>query len=452
MKEKFKVLTFFFVFLCSARTTQSTPSLLDIDSLSIEQAVQNAFLNRSSLKARNKIVQERNYSAWAQLSGYFPRVNVKTRLQRATKSILASDYLNRKILPTYQTFIEIRQFIVKFGGPFELYRIGKQEAEIATLQEAFEQDAIQFETEQSLLILWTKLLKEQSIQSIEQAAVRQFAKAQVDQEVGFLNLSQWINEQALLTERMATVQKYPDELGKAYVAFERAIEQPLDKQLNISALKNFVQTSIHNAQQYPLDFFLKKAYLHRKDLLIKEEEIIREEWREKFFIRSYLPSASFFANIANGTIFAQTVPPTIRGNTFWEFGLLFEWNFDGLGNAYQAGAAQNSTLAAILQKKDLERQINVEVQTNYYELQKRSKYLNAAQLRIIQQQQEFERKKAQHLVGELSDVDWATAQKNWEKAQFNLLNLEQQTAIKQRELLFSCGYPPLKNDEYTITI
>jgi len=342
--------------------------------LSLKDATDTAFKNRSSLLSRSYRTRAQENTKWVELSGYFPQISFRTQVGRSA----------RRLLPKHQTFITINQLIFNAAGPIARFNIAKQNTTIAELDEELHKDTIQFETELDFLDLWNLVQQHHSIQAQRHSAEKQYRKAQKENIIGLLNFTDWLNQVAIYVEDISIVKSYRDNLNKAYYILERSMEYDIKTPLANRSTIHFIEQSIKESKKYPLQHYRKKALIHRKEIPIVEAESIREDYTKKLFEQSYIPSVNFFANISNGTFFSR-----LDGNgtaqTFWQVGIRFEWELDGLGNAHRSDVSRLSSIERTIEKQNIIRQITVEVEQTYYDLQKLLKELNAAEKRIEQE-------------------------------------------------------------------
>lgn len=405
--------------------------------LSLENAIDVAFNNRSSLRSRLYRTREQENTERVELSGYFPQINFQTQVSRSA----------RRLLPKHQTFITINQLIFNAAGPIARFNIATQNTVIAELNEELHKDTIQFETELDFLDLWDLVQQHHSIQAQRHSAEKQYRKAQKENIVGLLNSTDWLNQVAIYAEDIAVVKSYRDNLNRAYYILERSMEYNIKTPLANRPTAYFIKKSITQAKEHPLNYYRKKALIHRKEIPIVEAESIREDYTKKLFERSYIPSVDFFANISHGSFFSRLDGNGTAPQTFWQVGIRLEWQFDGLGNAHRSNVSYLSSIERTIERQNIIRQITVEVEQVYYDLQELLKELDAAERRIEQEKVQYTQREAQFNVKELSEDEFAQAKRIWERAQFDLLDLKVKNAKKYRELLFRCGYPK-NNNQY----
>ncbi len=411
-----------------AKHDQNAPGI----NISLDEALKTAYKERSSLQSRKYRIRQQMDLEWVELSSYFPQASFRTEVNKAA----------RNLLPIHQTFISINQRIFDVSIPIRS-KVAQQNTEITKLDKELHKDLIKFETETSYLDLWNIVQQHNAISAIEYSAAKQIAQAETQDIIGLLNTTQQLDAIAIFSEDIATVESYKDNLSRAYYTLERAIEEKITTPLHDHTTERFIKHAINAAQRHSMDYYLKKALLHRKEIPIVETEIKREEYLNKLFGYSYVPSASFFFDVSNGTFFSLFDGGVDQ--TFWQIGIRFAWNFDGLGNAHRSNAAHDSMLERTLEKRNIISQIKLEVEIAYHELQQLLKQLKAIENRFNQAKEEYKQQSVQFNVGEISSDEFAVAERNWQQAQFSLLDVKVQNARKYRELLFRCGYPEEQN-------
>ncbi len=406
-------------------------------SLSLDAAIKTAYKERSSLQSRKYRIRQQMDLEWVELSSYFPQASFRTEVNKAA----------RNLLPIHQTFISINQRIFDISVPIRS-KVSQQNTEITKLDKELHKDLIKFETETSYLDLWKIVQQHTAISSIKDSAAKQIAQAETQDIIGLLNTTQQLDAIAIFAEDMATVESYKDDLSRTYYTLERAIEKKITTPLHDHTTERFIKHAINAAQKHQLDYYLKKALINRKEIPIVETEIKREEYLKKLFGYSYVPSASFFFDVSNGTFFSLFESGVDQ--TFWQIGIRFAWNFDGLGNAHRSNAAHDSMLERTFEKRNIISQIKLEVKIEYYELQQLLKQLKAVENRFNQAAEKYKQQSVQFNVGEISSDEFAVSERNWQQAQFSLLDVKVQNARKYRELLFKCGYPEEQNQFISI--
>ncbi len=396
--------------------------------LTIEKALDLAAHNRSIVYSLEHLVKARKSDEYVALSGYLPQISFQTFVSQSQKQ-----FTGQLSFKKHQQFFNLQQLLYSFAGPLEKYQIAQYDTARAHLQKELKQDAIQFEVEKSFLTFYSTLQKNSAMQALATAAHAQFARATAQNNQQLLNAADWYKEMASYATDLSTVNRYGDDVKKAEYTLARSIEIPLREPLALENTAFFIRKTIEQADAYPLDFFLDQACIYRKELAIKDQEIEQNRALQRFYQRSYLPKFSFFTTIENGAI---SVP-----SSFWLLGIQISWEFDGLADVHLSQEKKALVVSSMLEKKDTEQTITLEVQTTYHDLQKLLKQLHAAYKEQERDREIFITRKKQYEIGELSAPDFASAQKEWETAQFTIVDLETAVALKHRELLYTCGYP-----------
>lgn len=421
------------VLVLHAKNDQNTTGI----NLSLDAALKTAYKKRSSLQSRKYRIRQQMNLEWVELSSYFPQASFRTEVNKAA----------RNLLPIHQTFISINQRIFDISIPIRS-KVAQQNTEITKLDKELHKDLIKFETETSYLDLWKIVQQHNAVSAIEYSAAKQMAQAETQDMIGLLNTTQQLDAIAIFAEDMATVEGYKDNLSRTYYTLERAIEKKITTPLHDHTTERFIKHAINAAQKHQLDYYLKKALINRKEIPIVETEIKREEYLKKLFGYSYVPSASFFFDVSNGTFFSLFEGGVDQ--TFWQIGIRFAWNFDGLRGAHNSNAAHDSMLERTLEKRNIISQIKLEVEIEYYELKQLLKQLKAVENRFNQAAEEYKQQSVQFDIGEISSDEFAIAERNWQQTQFTLLDVKVQNARKYRELLFKCGYPKEQSQSISI--
>jgi outer membrane protein TolC len=399
-----------------------------------------AFKDRSSIQAQCTLIRRQHNLAWAELSGYFPQVQV-----------IAAPWLRSKenLFDNNFTFVGIRQLLWSFSGPLDRYKIEKRNECIAQLTQDLEYDKVQLEARVSFLDVWLSHKKKAAISLLDASSRKEFERATNAYEVGLISTSSWLGFSAIKSEAQAAVQQYPHERNRFAFALDRAVEQKMYDSIDDYSAEEYMNAVLMQVSSHTLDYYTANARSNRKELLIKQQEIERECQLRKLYLRSYLPDISFFSFITNNGIIPvltenleRVIPSQFRKfNTFWALGIAFGWQFDGLGNVFRASASKADVMAKELERKDLEQQINLEVQTAHEEMQELHEAFRAQQERLKSAQQDFELQSYQFKVGNLSQVDFETAQYRVEEERLKTDELKVRVSQKHEELMFKSGYP-----------
>jgi len=408
-------------------------------SLSINRAIEIAYTHRPSQESYDFAIQAAKNKQLAGLSVYFPHLDVQNRIGTVNQAVL---------LPEKQVFIEAKQLLLSFSAP-ERFRIARQETRIAIERKYYDQDNIRFDTEKSMLELWNTQEKETLIRSLKNSSVIVFDRDSNQHEIGLLDTNIWLQNVATFASSTAQVLQYENEINISLASIERSLGIPIsdDISLNKIALENFIADSIACAQKYDECYYFQLALENRKDLAALDELIIREGYIADQYAKSYLPEVYLFGqvNYFNFKPFQriQASPQGGGRNRWldWRVGIEFDWRFDGLESAFNSDASRASQCAYEATRVDTEQQIKKDVYTKFNEMRSSVKELQAQEAKFKQADNEFTLKKIQHEIREISDVELAQAETNWQQAHFDLISLEKKIASEYRELLFKSGYP-----------
>jgi outer membrane protein TolC len=415
----------------SAIVEQKSPLLSE--QLTIEKALDCAFSNRSILYAFTQKIKAKKSEEQVALAGYLPQISFQTEISQSQKQL--NGQLSFK---KHQQFFNLQQLLYSFAGPLERYQITQFDTTITQLQQELKRHDIQFEVEKNYLVLYRVLKKSPATLSLKKSTIAQFERATAQNNQELLSPSEWYKEQADYAFGLATVGISANTQKQAEFTLQRSLELSDKPIFSLEAANYFVQKTNKQVNREPLETYVQQAFSYRKELSIKDEEIEQNRALQRFYQRSYLPKFSFFTNIVNGAISTPT--------SYWLLGVLISWEFDGLANVHRAEEEKALVEVGIMEKKDLEQTIALEVQTTYYDEQKLQKELQAAYKQFERDRELFILRKKQFEIGELSAPDFVVAQKEWEFAQFTVAEAEIALATKHRELLYKCGYPPQNQD------
>lgn len=372
-----KTLKTFFIFttlnscsLCAQRCLPKgpLPESSFKGQVTLDDAIAFAHTHRSSLSDRMFSSKSQRNNALAALSGYLPQIGVTSRF------LSAKD----RALPKNQQYIYFDQLLFSFAGPVEQYRIEKVGSHIADLAALFHRDEIRYETENAFFNLYLLQTRIAPVSSFEISTTALLQKAELSNNQGLLNSFLIEKERGDYRYALSNIFKYEEQVTISKTNITKALEaeQPfvIDMINARFALKTALDTITHLTND---ELFFKEAARNlRKDLAIKDQEIKQLTQLKQFQEKSYLPSASLYASIETGQPALAVGLRQLPGN-FWQAGIQFHWNFDGLGNVHRAAAEEASLQAAIFAKRDKELSIEQEVSNAYHELQQLKKELDA---------------------------------------------------------------------------
>ena len=407
--------------------------------VTLDDAIAFALTHRSSLNDLMFASKSQRNNALAALSGYLPQISIYSRF------LSAKD----RAIPKNQQYIYIDQLLFSFAGPVEQYRIEKIGSHIAELGALFHSDEIRYETENSFFNLYLLQTLIAPVSTFEIAATAQLRKAELSNDQGLLNSFLFEKERGSYGYALSKIFNYEEQMTISKTNLTRALQAEQPVLIDMTNARYAISETLNTITHLPYDedFFKEAAHNLRKDLAIKDQEIAQHAQLKQLKEKSYLPSASLYADIATGQPALAVGLRQLPGN-FWQAGIQFNWNFDGLGNVHRAAAEEASLQAAIFAKRDKELSIEQEVSNAYHELQQLKKELDA---NCTDQSPEelFLQQKKRYEVGDISETEYKQALYEWNKAQYDVHNLEVKTVLKYKELLFKSGYPQIDNPSST---
>lgn len=428
-----------------------TPDITQEKNLTLSQARHYVLNHRAALTSQTEKIWEATYHGREKLSGFLPHITFRTDISQSKRGCFSNlsdadlahfksqNFSCRQVFPPVQVETAINQLLFSRAGPLQEYYIAKHTTEIERISYDLLQDHLRFETEQNFLSHWNILNKKRSVRAHYDAANHVFSRDKQSFDLGLLSHPEWAAQQALYKQAQADTRKYYDQKSLTLYSLERTFEHHITANLDNQSTTDFLQKSIAHAQDLSLNYYLTKAQQWRKEFYIQEEEIKRNRRIEAFEERFYVPTAHFFAR------FIRTTPRTNLSifdyPSFWQAGIRFEWEFDGMEHAHRANAATAATCNSLASYTNTWATVHLEIQTAYHELQLLLKQVSAQELLLEQERVIFERSCHEHNLGLLSNVDFKQADDQWELAQFTYNDLLTKTAIKQRELLLKTGYP-----------
>lgn len=443
-----KILKFLFILIACSSWSLSAKRCLPKEPVAasplkervtLDDAIAFALSHRSSLNDLLFASKSQRNNALAALSGYLPQISVYSRF------LAAKD----RAIPKNQQYIYIDQLLFSFAGPVEQYRIEKLGSHITELGALFHSDEIRYETEISFFNLYLLQARIAPVSTFELSIAAQLQKTVLSNKQGLLSSFLFEKEHADYDYGMSAIFGYEEQITIANTNLTRALEAEQPFLIDMTNARSTIKTTLDTIAHLPYDeaFFIEAAQNLRKDLAIKDQEIERFARLKQLKEKSYLPSASLYADIATGQPALAVGLRQLPGN-FWQAGIQFNWNFDGLGNVHRAAAQEASLQAAIFAKRDKEFSINKEVSNAYNELLQLKKEL-AVTCSDQSPEELFLQQKKRYEVGDLSETDYKQAVYEWEKAQFGVRDLEVKTVLKYKELLFKSGYPHIDNPSST---
>jgi len=442
MKQLFLIVYLFGSGVLSACFKPTDHVMESPKQLSVDEALSIAFRNRPSQRAFDYNIKAGKEHEWSTLSGYFPQLEIQSRVGTVNKSLL---------LPRKQVFIEGKQLLLSFDGPIDRFRIARQETDITYSRKLLDRDAIRLETESTILGLWDVQEKYDFINSLGVSSQVVFDRDTHQNELGLLDTNIWLTRVAQYAAATAQVSQYTDELNTALANIERSLGVPITHDFNVnqSTVEHFIANSILAAYEHDADYFYQLALNNRKELLELDSQILREQYQSNSYAKAYLPEVYLFGQVQYYEFkpLKRAIATAARAGSTdskwvdWRVGLEFDWKFDGFGNVFNTESSYATMLAYQVTRLDTTQQIKKEVHTTYDTLQRSLKDLYAQEAQFKQADNELMLRKKQFEIGEISDVEIAQAETTWKQARYNLLTAKKQSAILYRELLSKSGYP-----------
>ena len=443
-----KILKFLFIVatcnpwsLYAQRCTTQGPatSAPEKKRVTLDDAIAFALTHRSSLNDRMFASKSQRNTALAALSDYLPHISIYSRF------LAAKD----RAIPKNQQYIYLDQLLFSFAGPVEQYHIEKLGSHIAELSALFHSDEIRYETENSFFNLYRLQTRIAPVSTFEISATAQLHKAELSNDQGLLSSFVFEKEHADYDYGMSAIFGYEEQTIIANTNLSKTLEAEQPVLIDMTNARYAISQALNMITHLPQDetFFKEAAHNLRKDLAIKDQEIERSARLKQLKEKSYLPSASLYADISTGQPALAVGLRQLPGN-FWQAGIQFNWNFDGLGNVHRAAAEGASLQAAIFAKRDKELSIEQEVSNAYHELQQLKRELDANCTDQSPEELFLEQKK-RYEIGDISETEYKQALYEWDKAQYDVRDLEVKTVLKYKELLFKSGYPQINNPSST---
>jgi len=448
----------------------------------VSELIHAALTNRSSLLARLYETKQRELESFAVLSGYLPQISLNAAVMRGSRDIVLNAAESRvvyKMLPSgeivldpaksrsvFETvsvfsknklYLRATQKLIDFAGPGQQYRIARQSKRIAEIDELLQADSVRYEVERDLIRMWKLTNKRCFIGSLGMAADSAIGREEERYAVGILDVPTIWGSRARFASIEAEIGRYKDDMSEALSNLSSSTELACPGPIDNNATHFFVDTALNFAQQHDLCFYLEQAEQNRKELQIREEQIIQAQYEEDFYKKSYLPTVNLALQVDRGGIISWFSPAEFASNTLtrrrrplWSVAIEFDWAFDGMANAHRARAAEYGVSRAIMEKNDTRRLVRQEIENSHAELGRRQKSMDAAQEALVAAQKTFAKQEAQYTLGLTSYVDFDIARQTLERADYDLLEAKSETAVAARELLFRSGYPYVA-DRYVIS-
>jgi len=414
----------------------------ETNKINLDKSVEFAKKNRLDLEGFNYLICANWYDERAALGGYLPQISILTESGKSSEPEPTGGGISP--IPRESIAVDITQLIFSYDGPLVQYKIAQEETNISRAQKETLQRLIRISTETSFLEAKKILLKKASIKSRDQSSQETFAQSKSRKKVGFFNKEQWKNAKFKYSEDQAHVKGYPDDVDTAISILEREMSIDIEKQDVSLEYKELDEIEFKNVK-----FYKKRALLNRPELTELTHKIKQAEYSEKFYRYKYIPEIYFNAVLQKNRIY-DCVPNEIyeafpifdNEPFFWHVGVKITWNFDGLSSFNTSRKFDNLSTNFLLQKRDLELNIQKDVEVEYNTLGTLLITLDPMEKRYKAIKAKLENIKKQYDVGLAPFFKYKQAQFDYKQAEFDLIALKIDIKNSHQKLLFLCGYPP----------
>ena len=411
---------FIYIFNCISYTQiyMQDQSFNTQNNLDIKQAVDIAYKNRPSLKALKFATQTYEFGEKVAISGYLPQLTLSS----------GESFASSSKGPQNSTTVAASQLLYSFAGPERLKRIARKDTEISKLNELNHKNLIRNEVEISFLQTWLYQEKKKAIETLSNSAKQTVDKAEHQDKLKLLGQNDWLTSAATYANSMANVYLYLDEL----LASQSQLEYLLgDAFLKDGKYQTLSWDSSEQIKVKALDYYHDLALKNRKEIKMKNKEIEKYEESEKYYKYNYLPDFNLTGQASRAS---QVVTNNIGVNLSWNL-------FDGSSKYYQSQQENAKRLKTIQERENYLQEIQYDVEKSFHDLLKYKKLLTAKDAALAQAENAYNLAKLNYKIGNISKVDLDNSMYAWENARFDWLTAKVNTAIKQSELFFACGYP-----------
>ncbi|MFA5075437.1 MAG: TolC family protein [Candidatus Babeliales bacterium] len=418
-----KNLFLFFVFIIIINTSYIHSVTVDNNknlNLTMDKAVEMANKYNPSLKALKFAIQAQKENEKVAFSGYFPTINLNETpyFQNEQKG------LQNRIS------IEGRQLVYSFAGPLQQLKIAQKQTDVAKLSEEERKDYLRYFVEASFLQSWLLQRKNKAIKTLNSSADETIKKAEHQNKLNLLSKNQWLQDEATFASNLANVYLYSDELKNAQNQLEFYIGKQFESKDETITL---IWDSKQEIKVENLENYYQKAIKNRKDIQRKQKETEVFKETEYYYKKGNAPELKIMGSVSKDS------------NAYYnchQVGLYLTWNiFDGGTKHYEQHKAHAEMLKALEEKEYLINQAKYDVQKAYNNLSILLKQLAAQNIQLTQAKNDYILNKQKYEIGDISKVDFEQAKYNWENQKFIWLSLKINTAVKERELQYACGFP-----------
>ncbi len=418
-------------------TTASTP-------LTITEAVEIAMGNKPNLQTYKYAIEASKAKGMQVWSAYLPHVGMMADIGQKN----GGDGLQTQIT------MDVQQLIYSFAGPIEKYKQAKKQTNIVQLANDKDKKAIRNAVEVAFLECWKVQQQQAYILALHKSSTSTYTKQSYANKLKLLDKSVWLKSESDHAKNLAIVDKYYQGIELAQRKLEFFMGQSIDLAVrNLEkpmADTNNKQHIVTLALEWkepkefkllPLETYYNYATENSESLKIVDQQIDIAKDQVYIAQRSNLPIISAYGT-SGGLISERTGQGAVLPRNFYNFGLRINWPiFNGLLHDYEEKEAHAILTKEILAKDQSLQDIKLAIETAYYVLKQALVTLEAKKVDLVYTRNNFAMKKQEFTIGVISQIELDAAQTEWEKTEYEWLELAVDAAIKERSLVYACGYP-----------
>jgi outer membrane protein TolC len=420
------------------------PLKMSVNLLTLNRAVALAYKHRPNLEGLKSAIQASKWEAKEALSGCLPHFSLSHQIIQSTDDKS----------PHSNTTFNARQLVYKFGGPLDLYNVGRKQTQVVEFLSDGEKYKVRHEVELAFLDAWLLQQQQEFIRSLQNSTKEVFKKAEHQHTVQLLDKKDWLKSSADYAQDIATIGSYDHDTVIAEKTLEFLMGQRIRVLVNAArsesetAPENLPITHLDwNAEEaincLPIEHYYQQALKNRPDLQANKKQIEIEHERAAITRKSNLPSLELFGQVAH--VYQRPTSPfnDVRSfSGFHSFGAVVNWNiFDGALTHFTASKFDATKVQAILNTEQTRQQIRLDIEQAYYNFNKLLVQLQAREIRLAQVKNDLALAKQNLEIGNISKVELSTALTAWEQEHLAWLAQRVSAEKSYRDLLFACGYP-----------
>lgn len=414
---------------CKAYEPTDVPNFL-----TMERAVQLACQHRADIKALKQLEQAYRMQARATWGGYLPTADLaagvaKWRSQR---------------WPTVNTSLTVKQPVYNpsLAHDYKAAQCDTERQKMVTQEALLEMRHV---VEVEFLKGWQLQQQEESIQTLCASAEATFKEAKHKNKLRLLDSIDWLKSTSDHASSVATFHNYSDDL----IIEQRKLEFLLGNSIKLCQLTgekklNLSWESDRDIELNDVNWYIRHAMKSHPALKEIRKRIETEQHRARSLQKMALPTINLVAGagIQSEDVHEDETNFYKDGAPFYNVGVSVGLNvFDGLTNRYKERGQQARILHERLNYDHKFNEIVANVESAFYTLSKSITTLHAEKAELKRARNEYERRKKEFDAGMLSRAEYKTAKTLWEKARFQWTEARVDAAIKERDLLYACGYP-----------